>query len=210
MSNNVTAYSAFAATSINNAVITTQFAKAGVDAQTGADGSDNVSLGSKQQPHALVLSSAINAINDALAAKLGPNAIQNGASADHSAETTANSILAGSTGFFAAFKAQHPGEADDDVVKDFISTIRGGFEKGFGEAAGILGGLGVLDSGLSAAINKTRDLVEKGYDDFEKAHLSGASGDGDGAAAATGSSTDSSASSTAGTSARITVTARQN
>lgn len=200
MSNNVAAYSAYSATSINSAVVTAQNNQAAntadLDAQSGAGGTDSVSLSSKQQPHALLLTSAVNAINEALKPKLGANAIQNAASQDNSSEATASRILAGSTGLFAAFKAQHPDESGDAVVKDFISTIRGGFEKGFGEAAGILGSLGVLDGGLSDAINKTRDLVEKGYDDFEKANLSDPSDD----------DTTASASASAGSSASATVT----
>lgn len=147
-----------------------------------------------QQPHALVYSAAINGINDALKPTLGDNAIQNAASQDNSSQATADRILAGSTGLLAAFKAQHPEETGDAVVKDFVSTIRGGFEQGYKEAAGILGALGALGGGVGDAIKQTYGLVEKGYDDFQAANLSDASGDGATATASgsAGSSTSAS------------------
>jgi len=104
---------------------------------------------------------------------------------------------------FAAFKAQHPDETDDAAVTDFVSTIRGGFEQGYKEAAGILGALGALGGGLSDAIQQTYDLVEKGYDDFEKANLSGAS---DGGATPTAAASGSASSTTGAT---VTVTPHQ-
>jgi hypothetical protein len=133
----------------------------------------SVAISSKNQPQALLFSSAINGINEALAPQLGANAIQNAAaSQDNSAQATADRIVSGATGMYAAFKAQHPDETGDAALKDFMSTIRGGFEQGFGEAAGILGGLGVLDGDISAGINQTHDLVEQGFDAFEKANMS--------------------------------------
>ena len=132
----------------------------------------SVAISSKNQPQALLFSSAINGINEALKPQLGENAIQNAASEDNSAQATADRIVSGATGMYAAFKAQHPDETGDAALKDFMSTIRGGFEQGFGEAAGILGGLGVLDGNISAGINQTHDLVEQGFDAFEKANMS--------------------------------------
>lgn len=160
-----------------------------------------VALNSKTAPQSLLASSAINGINEALKPQLGDNAIQNAAGSDNSAEATASRIVAGATGMYAAFKAQHPDESDDAALKDFMSTIRSGFEKGFSEAADILKGLGVLGGDVAAGINQTHDLVLKGFDDFEKAHQSTpASGD-----AAASSAGDASASSSSA-SAAVTVT----
>src|SRR5471030_3094376 len=167
-------------------------------ASTGA--TQQAGFNATQQPHALLYSTAINGINDALKPTLGDNAIQNAASDDNSSAATAQRILAGSTGLLAAFQAQHPGEAGDAAVSDFVSTIRGGFEKGYKEAAGILG---ALNGGVSDAIQQTYNLVEKGYDDFEQAHLSG--GSDNGAATATSASGSASAS----TSATVTITPQQ-
>ena len=54
------------------------------------------------------------------------------------------------------------------MAGNFVDVIRGGFERGFGEARDILSGLGVLgaDSPVEQAINQTYALVMKGYDDF--------------------------------------------
>src|SRR5471032_240589 len=166
-----------------------------------ADGTQQAGFSATSQPHALVYSAAINGINDALKPTLGDNAIQHAASADNSSQATASRILAGSTGLFAAFKAQHPEETGDAVVKDFVDTIRGGFETGYKEAAGILGALGALNGGVGDAIKQTYDLVEKGYDDFEKANSSDSSDD---SATATASASASSS-----TGASVTITPHQ-
>lgn len=156
-----------------------------------------VAINSKNQPQSLLASSAINGINEALKPQLGDNAIQNAAGGDNSAEATASRIVAGATGMYAAFKAQHPDESDDAALKDFMSTIRSGFEKGFSEASNILKGLGVLGGDIASGINQTHDLVLKGFDDFEKAHGSTAASDSD--------TSDASASASASGSATVTV-----
>src|SRR5471032_874737 len=180
----------------NPASATAATAQSAATAATQATG-----FNATQQPHALVYSAAINGINDALKPTLGDNAIQHAASADNSSQATASRILAGSTGLFAAFKAQHPEETGDAVVKDFVDTIRGGFETGYKEAAGILGALGALNGGVGDAIKQTYDLVEKGYDDFEKANSSDSSDD---SATATASASASSS-----TGASVTITPHQ-
>jgi hypothetical protein len=161
-----------------------------------------VALNSKTQPQSLLASSAINGINEALKPQLGENAIQNAAGDDNSAAATASRIVSGATGLYAAFKAQHPDESDDDALKDFMSTIRSGFEKGFSEAADILKGLGVLGGDVASGINQTHDLVLKGFDDFEKAHQSTAAAS-DGASSASASA---SASASTSSSASVTLT----
>lgn len=158
-----------------------------------------VAINSKNQPQSLLASSAINGINEALQPQLGDNAIQNASSGDNSAEATASRIVAGATGMYAAFKAQHPDESDDAALKDFMSTIRSGFEKGFSEASNILKGLGVLGGDIASGINQTHDLVLKGFDDFEKAH-----------AGTPATATDTSeTSASAGASGSATVTVKQ-
>jgi len=59
------------------------------------------------------------------------------------------------------------------MARNFVDLIRGGFERGFGEARDILSGLGVLgaDSPIEQGINQTYALVMKGYDDFLAAKL---------------------------------------
>ena len=132
----------------------------------------SVSISSQNEPLALLFRSAIDSLNEALKPTLGENAIQNAVNQDNTPEGTAGRIVSLSTGFFDAFKKQHSDLSDTDVMKQFMTTIRSGFEKGFKEASNILQGLKVLNGDIAANINKTYDLVQKGYADFEASHSS--------------------------------------
>lgn len=128
-----------------------------------------VSISAKNEPLSLLFKTAIDSLNQALKPEFGDNAIQNAVSQDNTPEGTAGRIVSLSTGFFDAFKQNHPGEDSAAVLKNFMDTIRGGFEKGFKEATDILQGLNVLNGDIAANINKTYDLVQQGYKDFEAA-----------------------------------------
>ena len=132
----------------------------------------NVSIGAENEPLALLYKTAITNINEALKGQYGDDAIQNAASQDNSAEATANRIVSLSTGFFDAFKKQNPDLDDDAALSKFMDTISGGMEKGFKEARDILGGLKVLGGDIASNIDKTYELVQKGYADFIAAHSS--------------------------------------
>lgn len=125
-----------------------------------------VSIRSGDQSQALLFRSAIEGINEALAPTLGPDAIQNAMGQDNSAEATAGRIVSMSTAFFDAYAARRPGDDPETVLRDFMDVIRGGFEKGFGEARDILSGLGVFNGAVEADVMKTRELVLQGYDRF--------------------------------------------
>ena len=132
-----------------------------------------VSLQAGNNSMALLYRSAIDSINEYLAPELGPDAIGQAMGQDNSPEATAGRILSMSTAFFDAYAAQHKSEAPEDVARNFVALIRGGFEQGFNEASDILNGLGVLGEGspIAEGINKTFELVQKGYDDFLAAKL---------------------------------------
>lgn len=123
-------------------------------------------LGSGQEPQALVLRAAIDRINELLAPELGEDAIQQARPEDFTPEATAARIVSLSTGFFEAWQRQHPELEGDAALERFMDTIRGGFEKGFRDAERILQGLGVLGGDIAAGVERTRELVLKGYDDF--------------------------------------------
>lgn len=135
-----------------------------------------VSISSQNEPLALLLTTAINDINELLAPEFGENAIQNAVSQDNTPEGTAGRIVSLSTGFFEAFKQQHAGEDEAEVLKNFMATIRKGFEQGYNEARDILQGMGVLNGDIASNIDKTYELVQQGYADFEAAHGSPAQG----------------------------------
>ena len=125
-----------------------------------------VSIRAGDQSQALLFRSAIEGINEALAPSLGPDAIQNAMGQDNSAEATAERIVSMSTAFFEAYAARRPDDDPETVLRDFMGVIRGGFEKGFGEARDILSGLGVFNGAVEADVTKTRELVLQGYDRF--------------------------------------------
>jgi hypothetical protein len=135
--------------------------------------SANVSIKAGDQSLTLLYRSAIDRLNDVLMPEFGPNAIEGAVAAgiDTSPEATANRILSASTAFFEGYAAQHPGEDRAKLATDFIGLIRGGFEKGFNEAKDILNGLGVLKGDIADGIQRTYDLVQKGYDDFLSSKL---------------------------------------
>lgn len=126
-----------------------------------------VSINSQNEPLALLLKSAIAGINDLLEPDLGKNAIQNAMGQDNTPEATAGRIVSLSTGMFELFKQQHPGEDASVVFRNFMTTIRSGFEQGFKEAGDILNGMNVLNGDVASGISKTYELVQKGYADFE-------------------------------------------
>lgn len=128
--------------------------------------SADASLKAGNQPQALLFRSAIERINELLAPTLGPEAIQAKMSEDNSPEATAGRILSLSTGFFDAYAAQRPNDDPEQVARDFVDLIRGGFEKGFNEAKEILQGLKVFSGDIESGIMKTYELVHKGYDEF--------------------------------------------
>ncbi|WP_317203989.1 DUF5610 domain-containing protein [Janthinobacterium sp.] len=134
----------------------------------------NVSIGAQNEPLALLFKSAITSLNETLQGQFGDNAIENAASQDNTPDGTpdgtAGRIVSLSTGFFDAFKKQHPGEDEGAVLKQFMATIRGGVETGFSESRDILKGLNVLSGDIAGNIDKTYALVQKGYADFEAAH----------------------------------------
>lgn len=133
----------------------------------------DVSIRSGNNSMALLYRTAIEGINAQLEPTLGPNAIQNAMAQDNSPEATAERILSMSTGFYAAYAAQRPNEDPEEVLRDFVDIVRGGFEKGYNEAVDILTGLGVMGEGSFVAeeIGKTFALVHQGYDDFLNAKL---------------------------------------
>lgn len=127
----------------------------------------DVSLSTGNEPLALLLKTAITGINEVLKPEFGDNAIENAMSQDNSPEGTAGRIVSLSTGFFEAFKQQHAGEDEDELLTNFMATIRRGFEQGFNEARDILQGMDVLNGDIASNIEKTYELVQKGYADFE-------------------------------------------
>ncbi|WP_229258155.1 DUF5610 domain-containing protein [Duganella margarita] len=131
----------------------------------------SVSISSSNDQMSVVLKTALTGINEALKKDgFGDDAIQNAASQDNTPEGTAGRIVSLSTGFFEAYKQQHPGEDEGELLNKFMDTIKSGMERGFSEARDVLKGLNALNGDISSNIDKTYELVQKGYDDFIAAH----------------------------------------
>lgn len=126
----------------------------------------NVAIQAGNEPLALLYKTAIEGINEALAPTLGKDAIQGAAGGDNSPEATAQRILSGSTAFYGAYLQQNKLEDNAEARASFVETIKSGFEQGFKEAKDILQGLKVLEGDVAAGIDKTRELVLKGFADF--------------------------------------------
>lgn len=144
----------------------------------------DVSISSGNDGLALLYRSAIESINEQLAPALGPNAIQNAMGQDNSPEGTAGRILSQTLAFFDGYARQNPNKDPEQLLHDFVDTIRGGFEKGYNEAASILEGLGVMGEGshVASEIGKTYQLVQQGYDDFLQSRLDALQADNGGEA----------------------------
>ncbi|AXT47484.1 MULTISPECIES: DUF5610 domain-containing protein [Chromobacterium] len=95
-----------------------------------------------------------------------PNILQQKLSEDNSPEGTSQRILSGALSFFSTYAKQHPELSQEEQAKNFVDIVRGGFEKGYAEAVDILNGLKVFNGNIADEIKKTRDLVNKGFDDF--------------------------------------------
>jgi hypothetical protein len=128
----------------------------------------SVAISAGNAPLALALKSAINGINEALEPTLGKDAIQNAASQDNTPEGTSGRIVQLSTAFYDAFREQKGLEDSEETRAQFIEVIQGGFERGFKEAQDVLEGLKALSGDVAAGIDKTYELVLKGYQDFIK------------------------------------------
>lgn len=130
-----------------------------------------VSISSKNEPMQLLLKTVVTKLNEVLKDQLGDNAIQNAVSQDNTPEGTAGRIVSLSTGFFEAFKAQHPGEDQAKLVDRFLETIKKGVDQGFKEARDILQGLDVLKGDIASNIDRTYELVQKKLEDFRSSAL---------------------------------------
>ena len=128
-----------------------------------------VIIGVKEDPLALVLSSAIERINEFLAPVLGENSIQKAADSrlDASPEAAAERIVGLSTVFYGEFKARHPGKDEETVLTNFVDNIYSSIKKGFAEARDILEGLDVLEGGIANNIDQTFELIQEKLAVFE-------------------------------------------
>jgi len=134
----------------------------------------NVALQSGNEPLALLYKTAIEGINQALAPQLGKDAIANAATGlDNSGDATAARIVSMSTAFYGKYLEKNKLEDNEESRGKFIDVISAGVEQGFKEAQDVLSELKVLEGEVAAGIDKTRELVLKGFADFRAPTVDG-------------------------------------
>ena len=144
-----------------------QFNKAILESQ------QSVSIGTKDQPQALVFKAAIEAINEQLAPYLGEDSLSLTLdnNTDVSPEATASRIVNQSTAFFAAFQNSNDTLGFEQQLEKFLQVIGGGIDQVFSETREILDSLQVLEGDVASGINETYDLVQAGLASFKEQQL---------------------------------------
>ena len=121
----------------------------------------DVSFARGNESLTLLLKTAIEELNGILQPALGVSIEEAHESGlDVSPEATATRIVSLSTAFFSAYQEQHPEMDLETAVNEFTNLIKGGIDKGFSEARGILDGLNVLQGDIATNIDTTYDLVQ--------------------------------------------------
>lgn len=159
-------------TALEDAQRTAATSREGQRAQQNAQilqASMDVSISAGNNSLTLLYRAAVDKLNEVLAPELGADAIAQAQQQDQSSEAVAGRIVSLSTAMFERYAAKYPDKDPETLLQDFVATIRSGFEQGYGEATGILQGLGVwgeADSPVRSAIERTYSLVQQGFDDF--------------------------------------------
>lgn len=138
--------------------------------------SAQVSINAGDNSQTLVLNSAIDRINEILSANGVSTTQTSGTSSsdglsgfsaiDTSPEATSQRILSFATAFYSQYAEQNPDKDAATAATDFVSLVRGGFEKGYNEAKDILESLKVWSGDVQSGIEKTFSLVQQGFDSF--------------------------------------------
>ncbi|WP_394131220.1 DUF5610 domain-containing protein [Shewanella maritima] len=123
---------------------------------------------------ALLYKAAVEAINEALAPKLGENSIQNtlSSSVDYSPLATAERIVGFATQFLSLHQQQNEALGYTEQVDSFMVKITDAIEQGFTEATGILSGLSVLEGDIEQGVSETYQHVQSGLAQFKQQSLS--------------------------------------
>jgi len=101
---------------------------------------------------------------------LGPDyAVKSAELSKYTPEATAQRIYDGVTALFSAFQRQNASLENDELIDSFMSTIRGGIQKGYSDALGILEAVGAFAvEGVKEGVEQTRILLESKLSNFEQ------------------------------------------
>lgn len=85
-----------------------------------------------------------------------------------SPEKTSDRIVAGATGYFEAFKKQHPNLTEEEALDKFMDVITPAIDRGFNEAKDILQGFEIFKDDVKENANRTLELVHEKLDLFRE------------------------------------------
>lgn len=127
----------------------------------------NVGMGEVYKSLTVLADKIIGKLDELLAEEL-PEGIRSLRPEDHTAEATSQRIVDGVTALMPIFARQNPGLEGEELISEFMTTIRGGISQGYNEAAAILGDLGAFEiDGVQSGIEETMSLVEEKLLAFE-------------------------------------------
>ena len=121
---------------------------------------DELALSIRKDGGLSLLQAELNRKIEGLFAEAGPAAVFDG-TVDVSPEATAARIVGFALGFNLTYRAQNPGQDDEQARTGFEAEIRRGIEDGFGSARGVLSGLQMLDGEVQSNVDRTYQLVQE-------------------------------------------------
>jgi len=87
-------------------------------------------------------------------------------SVETSPKGTAKAIYDFAISFYDAYKEQHAGEDEAEVLDNFMSTIRSAIDDGFAEALDILNSMPGFNDEIDAGIDETYSILQEMLNDF--------------------------------------------
>lgn len=142
----------------------------------GRSESDRISIGFDGQGKNLAVAARkiIDRLNELLKDTL-PEGIESLKPEDYTPQATADRIVKATTAFFDIYAEQHPELEGEELLQSFLTTIRGGIEKGYGEAYGMLESMGAFQfDGVRESVEQTKLLIDaklKSYEAFKREQL---------------------------------------
>lgn len=127
---------------------------------------DVVDISASSQYSALLI---LEKVNEQIAGKFGTTGATDADvlfNMDTSPEGTAKSIFNFAISFYDAYKEQHAGEDESEVLDNFMSTISSAIDEGFAEAFDILSGMSGFNDEISAGIDETYNYLQEMLNNF--------------------------------------------
>jgi len=139
----------------------------GANVSTNSNDRVNVSMKEVYKSLTVLSQKVLDRLQEILGDQL-PEGLESLRPEDHTPEKTAQNIVDGATALMGVFARQHPELEGEELLSEFMKTIRGGISDGYGQAESILGDIGAFDiDGVKSGIDQTKKLVEEKLKAFE-------------------------------------------